>query len=380
METLAFIHAHVDYEDPNPVPEMRSLEEIRTAIVHSLWTSLAGGATVSVLIAAPEAQAVVRRGDACAAVGNVQTALQQRGFSTGGTDSVFGGSTEFAVLQFQRRNGLSADGVVGPATATALGLSATISCGTTATNTGSTATPSTSTTGNYRVEAADGLNVRSGPGAGFPVIGGLANAAIVQAGTVNNGYRQLSTGGWVASQYLVPTTSTAPTPAVGTATAPFAVSTTTGTTSSPASTATTAYRVSVSSGLNVRSGPGAGFPVVSGLANGAIVQAGTTSNGYRQLSTGGWVASQYLVPANSSSASSGGSGGSGGGGGGGTPRRTARINTNGGVLNVRSGPGAGYSVAGTLADRASVQTTGRIVGDWLELANGRWVASRWVQR
>jgi putative chitinase len=55
-------------------------------------------------------------------VAALQQALVNAGFSPGMIDSSFGAGTEVAVLAFQRSKGLAADGVVGPNTATALGL------------------------------------------------------------------------------------------------------------------------------------------------------------------------------------------------------------------------------------------------------------------
>src|SRR5215469_10387956 len=54
----------------------------------------------------------------------LQQALQAAGFSPGAIDGSFGLGTEAAVLAFQHSKGLAADGVVGPNTATALGLAA----------------------------------------------------------------------------------------------------------------------------------------------------------------------------------------------------------------------------------------------------------------
>lgn len=52
----------------------------------------------------------------------IQQRLKEWGYYTGDVDGVFGRGTHNAVLAFQRKNGLSADGRVGTATATALGI------------------------------------------------------------------------------------------------------------------------------------------------------------------------------------------------------------------------------------------------------------------
>ena len=64
-------------------------------------------------------------------VSQVQTKLKQWGYYTGSVDGVFGQSTYDAVVWFQRANGLTADGTVGGATLTALGISAQSAEGTT---------------------------------------------------------------------------------------------------------------------------------------------------------------------------------------------------------------------------------------------------------
>lgn len=57
-------------------------------------------------------------------VSALQLALSRAGFNPGSADGTFGLGTEAAVLAFQRSKALAADGVVGPSTATALGLEA----------------------------------------------------------------------------------------------------------------------------------------------------------------------------------------------------------------------------------------------------------------
>lgn len=53
----------------------------------------------------------------------VQTKLKRWGYYTGSVDGIYGAKTKQAVKNFQRKNGLTADGIVGAKTAAALGMS-----------------------------------------------------------------------------------------------------------------------------------------------------------------------------------------------------------------------------------------------------------------
>jgi len=64
--------------------------------------------------------ATLRPGDESEDVSQVQAALVELGYSTGGVDGKFGPATEQAVRDFQTDSGLEADGAVGPATLAAL--------------------------------------------------------------------------------------------------------------------------------------------------------------------------------------------------------------------------------------------------------------------
>lgn len=52
----------------------------------------------------------------------IQTKLKRWGYYTGNVDGIYGPLTREAVRYFQRKNGLSVDGIVGPQTAAALGM------------------------------------------------------------------------------------------------------------------------------------------------------------------------------------------------------------------------------------------------------------------
>ena len=64
-------------------------------------------------------------------VKTVQTKLKRWGYYTGSVDGIYGPKTKAAVVLFQKKNGLSADGLVGVKTAAALGISLSTSSKTT---------------------------------------------------------------------------------------------------------------------------------------------------------------------------------------------------------------------------------------------------------
>lgn len=66
--------------------------------------------------------AVLRQGSKGGEVKEVQRRLKQWGYYSGSVDGVFGSGTKKAVIAFQKKNGLTADGVVGKATYKALGM------------------------------------------------------------------------------------------------------------------------------------------------------------------------------------------------------------------------------------------------------------------
>ena len=99
-----------------------------TAIVLTLL------AVVSLVIVLPKADAaVVKMGSRGQIVRTIQTKLKRWGYLNGNVDGIFGSQTKKAVQYFQRKNGLTVDGIVGKATARAMGVSLTssVSSGTT---------------------------------------------------------------------------------------------------------------------------------------------------------------------------------------------------------------------------------------------------------
>lgn len=79
---------------------------------------------IAVISLAQQAQAVTyRQGSTGEQVRIIQTKLKNWGYYDGAVDGIFGSGTAEAVRYFQRKNGLTADGIVGPATLKALGMS-----------------------------------------------------------------------------------------------------------------------------------------------------------------------------------------------------------------------------------------------------------------
>ena len=66
--------------------------------------------------------AVLRQGSKGSEVREVQRRLKLWGYYNGAVDGVFGEGTKAAIIRFQKKNGLKADGVVGKATYKALGM------------------------------------------------------------------------------------------------------------------------------------------------------------------------------------------------------------------------------------------------------------------
>ena len=78
--------------------------------------------------ALPQAQAAsYRRGSTGSTVRQIQTTLKNWGYYSGEADGVYGSQTVEAVKYFQQKNGLTADGICGPATLQALGITETAS-------------------------------------------------------------------------------------------------------------------------------------------------------------------------------------------------------------------------------------------------------------
>lgn len=109
---------------------------------------------------------VLKQGSKGDLVKAVQTKLIKWGYLTGRADGIFGAKTKTAVIRFQRKNGLTADGVIGTRTAQALGISLS-------SNTSSSSQTTSSTNLNLLAR------VVYGEARGEPYTGQVAVAAVV---------------------------------------------------------------------------------------------------------------------------------------------------------------------------------------------------------
>jgi len=122
------------------------------------------------------------------------------------------------------------------------------------------------------------LNVRSGPGTNYSIIGSLKHGEKIEVTDEDNSWYKLTFGGktaYVSKSFVKedPTSSAADTSGQKTGT------------------------VNSSIGLNVRSGPGTNYPIIGGLSNGTKITITGQSGSWYKIkygSTEAWVSSTYV--------------------------------------------------------------------------------------
>ena len=126
------------------------------------------------------------------------------------------------------------------------------------------------------------LNVRSGAGTSYSVLGSLSKGTKVEVISTTNGWSKISyngSTGYVSSQYLSDNTT---------------------------STNTTTKYVAATT-LNVRSGAGTSYSVLGSLSKGTKVEVISTTNGWSKINYNGsigYVSSQYLSSSSTDSSTS----------------------------------------------------------------------------
>lgn len=289
MESLVFLHDAIAYEDPQT--DLRFDSWDLTMLSGSLRGGLSLAVFLTVLNQVSLVHAALRMGDRSNLVAQLQQELRIP------ADGVFGPQTQAYVTAYQRLSGLPVSGIADAATLAALGLPGDTP-GQAANPAPQNSAPSPSPAQKAQsavVTASGGLNVRSTPAG--DVTGWLEpNQTVSLTGDRRPAGRhhwvQLTTGGWVAEEYLkvaggATGGGVAPQPVQPPAAKPV---------SQP--TAGGAGRVSARTGLIVRDAPGG--REIGSLLNGQQVQvkgdrAFANGRNWVQLSSGGWVAADYVA-------------------------------------------------------------------------------------
>ncbi|HEY9799342.1 MAG TPA: peptidoglycan-binding protein [Leptolyngbyaceae cyanobacterium] len=128
MDTISYSHLASVYEsteEVNFIPIKINLKFWRASLTQKLSSNaairlLSVALTISILGVAGQALAVQQVGSTGPEVANIQRCLKQLGFFNGPVNGRFASITRSAVINFQRNNRLTADGVVGAGTQRAL--------------------------------------------------------------------------------------------------------------------------------------------------------------------------------------------------------------------------------------------------------------------
>ena len=159
-------------------------------------------------------------------------------------------------------------------------------------STGSSSSSST-TTQSGTVKVNGGLNVRSGAGTGYSVIGSLSNGSKVEIVETSGTWYKIKYGsgyGYVSKDYITVSSSSSGSSSSS--------SSSTGSSNSSSSTTTQSGTVKVHGGLNVRSGAGTSYSVIGSLSNGSKVEIVETSGTWYKIKYGsgyGYVSKDYIT-------------------------------------------------------------------------------------
>ena len=95
----------------------------KIVIILSITILLIGVIAFIVLFENNEVEALSKYGSRGDEVRQIQTKLKRWGYYNGNVDGIYGSQTLESVKYFQRKNGLTVDGIAGPATLKAMGIS-----------------------------------------------------------------------------------------------------------------------------------------------------------------------------------------------------------------------------------------------------------------
>lgn len=151
-------------------------------------------------------------------------------------------------------------------------------------------------TGNYKVNASSGINVRSGAGTGYSKVGAATNGTTFTVDQISGSWGHTNSikctgglkSGWVCLDYCAQISS-------GGSSGSFQAAT---------------YKVQVNSSLKVRTGPGTNYSVKTSLKNGTYVYITSKSGDWGYASNyGGYVSMKYTTFVSYSNLTSDNSGG-----------------------------------------------------------------------
>ena len=205
---------------------------------------------------------------------------------------------------------------------------------------------------------ADALNVRSGPSTSYGITTKLYKGDKVEILETSNGWHKIKASngkiGWVSGDYIKVSS---------------------GSTSQP-STSTTKATVTATS-LNVRSGTGTSYSVITKLSKGTVVDViESASNGWKKVKTSngttGWVSGEYLTTGSAGNSSTNNS----------TSQTSYKATVTADSLNVRKGAGTSYSVITKLSKGTVVDVLESASNGWkkIKTSNGTigWVSGSYL--
>ncbi|MFR8973510.1 SH3 domain-containing protein [Romboutsia timonensis] len=205
---------------------------------------------------------------------------------------------------------------------------------------------------------ADALNVRSGPSTSYGITTKLYKGDKVEILETSNGWHKIKASngkiGWVSGDYIKVSS---------------------GSTSQP-STSTTKATVTATS-LNVRSGAGTSYSVITKLPKGTVVDVlESASNGWKKIKTSGgttgWVSGEYLTTGSAGNSSTNNS----------TSQTSYKATVNTDSLNMRKGAGTSYSVITKLSNGTVVDVLESASNEWkkIKTSNGTigWVSGSYL--
>lgn len=269
------------------------------------------------------AQAVtLKEGSRSQGVEALQQALKSKGYFSATSTGYYGDITTEAVKRYQKDNKLTADGIAGKDTLTALGLLSDAE----AIKTGT-------------VNISEGLNLRYGPSTSNTLLCELADGEKVDILSENGGWYKIRTSfdieGYVYKSYVSVSNSLSDNADVQQG------------------------KVKVNTRLNVRSGPGTSYSIKGYLLNNAAVVISGSQNGWYTITSSsglsGYCSAEYITVSGQSSDKNDSPSGE-------AVNKTGKVKVNT-RLTVRSGPGTSYSAKGYLTNNTSVTIT-ETTGDW----------------